>query len=67
MLVSLVEDAEKDEDEMQGPKVEDLVHDEEGLGMPKKLRGTALHLEKDFEHFLLYQASLEKMFSSKTS
>lgn len=41
-LVSLVEDVEKDEDVMQDPKDEGLVHDEESLETPKKLKGTAL-------------------------
>jgi len=41
-FVSLVEDVEKDEGEMRDPKVVGLVHDEESLETPKKLRGTAL-------------------------
>jgi len=40
-LVSLVEDVEKDEDVMQDPIVLGLVHDEESLEKPKKLKGTA--------------------------
>lgn len=41
-LVSLVEDVEKDEDVMRDPKDVGLVHDEESLETPKKLKGTAL-------------------------
>jgi hypothetical protein len=43
MLVSLVEDAGKDEGEMPGPKGADQVHDEESLERRKRLKGTALH------------------------
>lgn len=43
MLVSLEAGEEKDEDVMQGPKDEGLVHDEEILETQKKLRETAWH------------------------
>lgn len=41
-LVSLVGDVEKDEDVLRDPKDVGLVHDEESLETPKKLKGTAL-------------------------
>jgi len=43
MLVSLVEDEEKDEAEMPGPKDAGLVHDEGILERRKKPRETASH------------------------
>ena len=41
VVLTLVEDVEKDEDVMQDPIVLGLVHDEESLEKPKKLKGTA--------------------------
>ena len=59
-----MEDEEKDEAEMPGPKDVDLDHDAGILERRKKPRETASHLEKDCEHFLPCLASLILMFST---
>ena len=41
-VLTLASDVEKDEDVMQDPKDVGLVHGEESLETPKKLKGTAL-------------------------